>query len=171
MSLRSFALGTLFGALMALTLAAATTVVASVDEKRLEAARELIGAAIKIKEFERIVAEVVKGFSTEIMAEAKGRSERDVVNAMMREARTAISDNREVYLEGIAQIYAAHLSVKDLEAATEFFSSSAGKRWTKAQDAILEDTVDYAGAKGGELRERIIAETLEALRRQGYTRN
>ena len=101
------------------------------------------------------------------MAEAHGRSERDVARAMMAEARDAITENRGTYLEGIAQIYATHLRKSDLDAALEFFSSRSGKRWIAAQDAILNETVQYAGEQGGALRERIVSETLRRLEQQG----
>jgi hypothetical protein len=169
MSVRSFALGTVFGAALAVTLGIATSVVAGVSPERLEAARALIGATVRIKEFEKIVTEVIKSFSSDIMAETHGRSERDVVRAMLDEAREAIRENRGTYLENIARIYATHLSKGDLDAAAGFFSSRAGKRWIGAQDVILNETVQYAGEQGGGLRDRIISRTLQRLEQQGYT--
>jgi hypothetical protein len=170
MSTRSFILGSLFGAMVAATIGLTSAVIADVSPKRLEAARALIGETVKISEFETMLRQVIQGFSAEITAQANGRSEREVVRVMMEQARIAISENRGEYLEGIARIYANHLTASDLEEATVFFSSRAGKRWSDAQDGVLTDTIVYASEAGSALRERVVSNTVERLQIEGVGR-
>jgi len=90
------------------------------------------------------------------------------VRTLMQQARVTISQNRGLYLEGIARVYAKHLSEGELRAAVKFFSSTEGRKWTAVQNAITKDTLQYAAKMGGSLKGQIVRSTVEKLKQRGY---
>lgn len=139
-----------------------------VSPTSLKAARALIGATVRTDEFEKILRQVIQNFSADISKRTEGVDDRVVVRALMDQAGVTISQNRGLYLEGIAHIYAKHLSAQDLRAASDFFSSPEGRRWTKVQSKVTRDTVKYAVAMGGTLKPQIVAATVRTLKQRGY---
>ena len=139
-----------------------------VDPGSLRAARALIGATIKTQEFEAILARVVQNFSKDINKRTEGADDKVVIQTLMEQARVTISQNRGLYLEGIARVYANHLSEGELRAAVKFFSSDAGRKWTTVQGAITKDTLKYAATMGGSLKTQIVRSTVEKLKQRGY---
>lgn len=142
-----------------------------VSASSLKAARALIGATVRTEEFEKILKQVIQNFSADIAKRTDGADDKVVVRALMDQAGITISHNRGLYLEGIAHIYAKHLSADDLRAAAAFFSSPEGRRWTKVQNDVTRDTVKYAVAMGGTLKSQIIGETVKSLKKRGYKTN
>ncbi len=170
MSFRSFAFGTAFGVTLALVAGLYTQVdAANPNPQRMRAANELIGATVRLREFESMLEQVIEGFTEQIKAQARGRSNRLVGQVLMEQASAAISENRKKYLEGIARIYATHMRASYLRKAKEFFASRAGRRWVEVQDKILEDTIQYAVAQAEVLRDRIVNESIDELQNHGYT--
>lgn len=139
-----------------------------VDPVSLKAARVLIGATVKTAEFEAMLRQVVQNFSNEIARRTEGANEKVVVRALMEQAGYTISLNRGLYLEGIARIYAKHLSARELRAAAAFYSSPEGQQYVRVQQAVTTDTVKYAVAMGGSLKPQIIAATIKSLKGRGY---
>lgn len=140
----------------------------SINAGSLRAARALIGATIKTQEFEAILARVVQNFSEDINKRTEGADDKVVIQTLMEQGRVTISENRGVYLEGIARVYANHLSEGELRAAVKFFSSDEGRKWTAAQSAITRDTLKYAAKMGGSLKTEIVRSTVEKLKQRGY---
>ncbi len=139
-----------------------------VDASSLRAARALIGATVKTSEFETMLRQVVQNFSVDIAKRTEGADDRIVVRALMEQAGVTISQNRGLYLEGIAHIYAKHLTARELRAAAAFFSSPEGRRYTKVQSIVSQDTVKYAVSMGGTLKPQIVAATMKSLQKRGY---
>ena len=139
-----------------------------VDASSLRAARALIGATIKTAEFETMLRQVVQNFSEDIVKRTEGADDKIVVRALMEQAGVTISQNRGLYLEGIAHIYAKHLTARELRAAADFFSSPEGRKYTKVQSMVSQDTVKYAVAMGGTLKPQIVSATVKSLQKRGY---
>ena len=139
-----------------------------VDASSLKAARALIGATIKTAEFETMLRQVVQNFSADIVKRTEGADDKVVVRALMEQAGVTIAQNRGLYLEGIAHIYAKHLTARELRAAAAFFSSPEGRKYTKVQSTVSQDTVKYAVAMGGTLKPQIVSATMKSLQRRGY---
>lgn len=142
-----------------------------VSASSLKAARALIGATVRTAEFEKILKQVIQNFSADIAKRTEGADDRVVVRALMEQAGVTISQNRGLYLEGIAHIYAKHLSATDLRAAAAFFSSPEGRRWSKVQNQVTQDTVKYAVAMGSTLKPQIVGATVKSLKQRGYKTN
>ncbi|MGI9412448.1 MAG: DUF2059 domain-containing protein [Hyphomicrobiales bacterium] len=140
----------------------------SFDPGSLRAARALIGATIKTQEFEAILHRVVQGFAKDITKNTEGADDKVVIRTLMDQARITISQNRGVYLEGIARVYAKHLSEGELRAAVKFFSSPEGRKWTVVQNKITRDTLQYAATMGGSLKSQIVRGTVEKLKQRGF---
>lgn len=139
-----------------------------VDAASLKAARALIGATIKTAEFETMLRQVVQNFSADVVKRTDGADDKVVVRALMEQAGVTIAQNRGLYLEGIAHIYARHLTARELRAAAAFFSSPEGRQYTKVQGMVSQDTVKYAVAMGGTLKPQIVAATMKSLQKRGY---
>ena len=99
---------------------------------------------------------MVQNFSKDINKRTEGADDKVVIQTLMEQARVTISQNRGLYLEGIARVYASHLSEGELRAAVKFFSSDAGRKWTTVQGAITKDTLKYAATMGGSLKTQIV---------------
>ena len=156
--------------IVAVTLTAAVTAKTAndVDPSSLKAARALIGATVKTAEFETMLRQVMQNFSSDIVKRTEGADDRVVVRALMEQAGVTIAQNRGLYLEGIAHIYAKHLTARELRAAAAFFSSPEGRRYTEVQGMVTEDTVKYAVAMGGTLKPQIVEATMKSLQQRGY---
>ena len=139
-----------------------------VDPTSLSAARALIGATVKTEEFEVMLRQVVQNFSKDILKRTDGAGDKVVVRALMEQAGIAIARNRGVYLEGIARIYAKHLTARELRAAAAFFNSPEGRKYGQVQKFVTRDTVQYAATMGGTLKPQIVAATINSLKHRGY---
>jgi len=140
----------------------------TVDPTSLRAARALIGATVKTQEFEALLRQVIQNFSKDIVKRTKGADDKVVVRALMAQAGVAIARNRGLYLEGIAHIYAKHLTARELRAASAFFNSPEGRRYAQVQGTVTRDTVKYAATMGGTLKPQIVKATVKTLKQRGY---
>ncbi len=150
---------------LALVVAMGVGHVVAKDDAKLAAARKLVATAIEPAEFERLIKQTIRGFSRDVVRQAGDADDRVVLRVLMEQAGVVIADHRAEYLEGIAQVYARHLSAADLKAAVAFFESPAGKRWMKVQEKLLEDTVGLAVGMGDKLKPQIVEATLARLER------
>jgi uncharacterized protein len=162
MSLRAFILGLL--AIGAAT-AGPTTYAQAPDRARIEAAKEMMQVSGAAKQFDEAVPlmfnQLAQAFTQ--MAPGKGKEIREVFDQMT----PRFMQRKNELIDQIAELYAAEMSLDDLNAVIAFYKSPVGLRFAGIQPKIMRDSMVLGARWGEKLGMELQDEARRELRRRG----
>jgi hypothetical protein len=162
MTLRALILGL---AMIAAAMAGRTTYAQSPDPARLAAAKEMMEVSGAVKQFDEAVPlmfeQLARSFTQ--MVPDKSREIREVLDQLTPRFR----QRKYELIDQIAALYAAEMSLSDLNAVIAFYKSRVGVRFADLQPKILRESMALGQRWGERLGLELQDEARQELRRRG----
>jgi hypothetical protein len=162
MVLRALVLGLL---MLGATIPWATTYAQAPDAARLNAAKEMMVVSGASKQFDEAVPlmfdQLARSFAQ--VAPDKGKEIRDVFAQMS----PRFLQRKDELIDQIAALYAAEMSLEDLNAVLAFYKSPIGLRFAGMQPKIMRESMVLGQRWGERLGMELQDEARRELRRRG----
>ena len=165
MTPRVVLLGLLVGLSAIVATGVATTRAQSPDRARLNAAKEMMLQSGAVRQFDEAVPlmldQMRQGFTS--VAPDKGKEIREVFELLV----PRFLQRKGELIDQIAALYAAELSLEDLNAVIGFYRSPVGIRFADIQPKILRESMQLGQTWGERLGMELHDEARRELRRRG----
>jgi hypothetical protein len=162
MSLRTLVLGLL---VVGAAMAGPTTQAQAPDRARLEAAKEMMEVSGASKQFDEAVPlmfdQLANSFAQ--VAPGKGKEIREVFDQIT----PRFMQRKHELIDQIAALYAAEMSLADLNAVIAFYKSPIGLRFAGMQPKIMRESMVLGQRWGERLGMELQEEARRELRRRG----
>jgi uncharacterized protein len=138
---------------------------AATDAAQLAAAKVFLEATGQAKNFDAVLPMIMNQFVETIGKAAPGKSQ------IIKEAADALVPKflarKQELFDQLALLYASQLSVEDMQAATTFFKSPAGKRFVDMQPQLMQQSMAIGQRWGQKLGAEIEVEMKQELKKRG----
>jgi hypothetical protein len=162
-SLRAFILGL---AVLAAAAASPATHAQAPDRMKIVAAKEMMEVTGAAKQFDQMVPlmfdQLAKAFGQ--MAPGKDREIREAFDKIT----PRFMERKYELIDQIAALYAAEMTLEDIQAVIAFFKSPVGVRFAEAQPKITRDSMVLGQRWGEKLGMELQEEARRELRRRGF---
>jgi hypothetical protein len=140
------------------------------NPKTLAAARALVTTARLADNFKKIVPVMIQQLMQTLKpAIVQGRPEVDRdYDAMVPQMVNGMLAKSDLFIEGIARIYAKHFTVDELGQLTAFFRSPAGAKYIEQVPAITQESMMMGQSVGQEIGKDLQDRMIEELRKRGH---
>jgi hypothetical protein len=162
MALRALVLGL---SMLVAAMAGQTTYAQSPDPARLAAAKEMMELSGAVKQFDEAVPlmfeQLIRTYSQ--MVPGKSREIRETLDQLI----PRFQQRKYELIDQIAALYAAEMSLDDLNAVIAFYKSPVGMRFADVQPKIMRDSMQLGQRWGERLGLELQDEARRELRRRG----
>lgn len=162
MALRALVLGL---SMIVAAMAGQSTYAQSPDPARIAAAKEMMELSGAVKQFDEAVPlmfdQLARSFTQ--MAPGKSREIREALDQLV----PRFQQRKYELIDQIAALYAAELSLEDLNAVIGFYRSPVGIRFADIQPKILRESMQLGQTWGERLGMELHDEARRELRRRG----
>jgi hypothetical protein len=162
MALRALVLGL---SMLVAAMAGQTTYAQSPDPARLAAAKEMMELSGAVKQFDEAVPlmfeQLVRTYSQ--MVPGKSREIRETLAQLI----PRFQQRKYELIDQIAALYAAEMSLDDLNAVIAFYKSAVGMRFADVQPKIMRESMQLGQRWGERLGLELQEEARRELRRRG----
>jgi len=137
----------------------------SPDPARLAAANEMMTRSGAVRQFDEAMPLIFDQLSKSFMMVAPGKSKeiREVFDQLV----PRFIERKGELLDQIAALYAAELTLEELNAINTFYKSPAGLRFAGVQPSIMRQSMQLGQRWGQRIGGEIEQEALRELRRRG----
>jgi hypothetical protein len=135
------------------------------DEARIAAAKEMLAYSGAVKQFDEAMPLIFGQLSRSFTAVAPGKAKeiRDVFDKLI----PRFMQRKDDLIEQIARLYAAELTLQELNAIIAFYKSPAGLRFAGVQPKIVRESVLLGQRWGERIGAEIAEEARQELKKRG----
>ncbi|SON56379.1 hypothetical protein HDIA_2838 [Hartmannibacter diazotrophicus] len=160
----------IFGSAAAFLLAASLMTLPAAAEdftpEHLAAAQKAIQAAHASETFDQILP-VLADQTKSLFQRSNPAAIKDIDEVVDSVALNLAKRRPELQAE-LQRVWAARLSIEELQTVTAFYESPTGKKFGELMPAILQDSVRVAGVWRDALSSEIVTKSREELKKRGY---
>lgn len=161
MLIRAFAAALLLGAVL---LSPALRAQAP-DAARVSAAKEMMQAAGAIKQFDEVMPLIADQMSQSFKQLAPDKTQE--ITEVFRQLVPRFLEKKEELLDEIAALYAAELSLEELNAIVAFYKSPTGVKFAAVQPGIMRQSMVVGQRWGKRIGIELDAEVRRELKKRG----
>jgi hypothetical protein len=162
---RTLVLGLLLGLSGMLAVGLGTTRAQTPDRARHEAAKQLMVHSGAVKQFDAAIPLILEQMSRSFMSVApdKGKEIREVFDQLV----PRFLERKGELIDQIAALYAAELTLQELNAIIAFYKSPAGLKFAGLQPKIVRESMVLGQSWGQRIGAEIEQQARQELRRRG----
>ncbi len=134
-------------------------------QARVAAALEMMSVAGSEKQFDQFMPVLVANMTRAFIGLAPGAA--DEIRHVMGEVVKRFSDRKREMVEKIAELYAAELTLEELQELVRFYTSPVGAKFVAIQPSVGRQTIALSQQWGERIGREIDQEARRELKKRG----